>query len=205
MSLAVSPFLVQLKSPLGVIKYVLFQETFSILLRMLLILSVENNYFIMVLLLMKIGVAPFGKWLENILDEIKESLYFVFTLPKIVPITILSLFCRGVWLNFMVVVIIRLFIRIKILCSFDLKLVVLYLGNFSVLFSAFLGIFAAQIRLVWFYLYCFRRLIILYGGNLEILRFFDLFWISALPPSPFFFLKIFLIFRCGGLPQLVFI
>ena len=196
MRLALAPFIETRKSSLGVMKYILFQETFSVALCIIW----GASFFLLgvwFFVLLKLGVAPLGGWLESLLEELRPFLFFVLTLPKFVPVWLI---CRAP-IKFMgatACLCISGFIVRKIFGSRDIKTIIIYLGNFSVLFAVILGQLRWGACFLWFCAYTLTSFVILFLSELKNLGFLEFFWVSALPPSPFFFLKVLLILALRG-------
>lgn len=171
-------------------KYLLFQEIFSLLLVFSWYYGDIFQIIALVFCFLKIGIAPLAFWLEKIILEIKEGVFWLLTLPKIGPSFLLFSFS-----NSLSIILIFFFILIsfsKLISVKNFIIILLYLGNFSVFFGLFLRILSFLKRIFWFTIYIIINYIILiYLENQSPDIFFFLI-LSPLPPMPFFFIKLYL-------------
>lgn len=199
MALTVIPFsLLNLEeeSSSGYLKYILFQESYSVLL--CIFLYFYFNVFIFLIGFLKLAVAPLGNWMEPLLKEIKSGFSWIITIPKLIPSFLLFCFINSVFLSFIVLIGFLCLRKLLILKNF--QSIILYMGNFSVLFCVILRFYSFFFCSVWFVIYIILSFFLL---NSQV-RFFScsfsfFFWMSALPPSPIFFLKFYLLTLLGAL------
>ena len=176
-------------------KYLLFQEFFSLLLLFFWFFNFMSQIFVIIFCFLKVGIAPLAFWLEKILLEIKEGVFWLLTLPKVGPSILL--FCFSNSSSFFLLILFLIFSFIKLFFVKNFLLILLYLGNFSVFFGFFLRVFSFLKRIYWFTLYLYVNFVVLlYLENQSPDIFFFLFF-SPLPPIPFFFLKLYFFYFLG--------
>lgn len=196
-ALTVIPFsLVNLEeeSSSGYLKYILFQESYSVLL--CIFLYFYFNVLIFVLSFLKLAIAPLGNWIEPLIKEIKSGFSWIITLPKILPALLLFCFSRKILIFF--VIFLSFFCISKLVVLKNFQSIMLYVGNFSILFSIVLRIYSLFCCLLWFFYYIIISFFLL-RSQIRILScsFSLFFWMRALPPSPIFFLKFYLLRLLG--------
>lgn len=202
MALSVIPFSllnIEEESSSGYLKYVLFQESYSVLL--CIFLYFYFNSFIFLLRFLKLAIAPLGNWMEPLLKEIKRGFSWIITLPKIFPAFLVFCFANKTSIFF--VCLLSLFCILKLLILKNFQTIILYVGNFSILFCIVFGRYSLLFCFVWFFYYIIVSFFLLRTQ----LRFVScsfsfFFWIRALPPSPIFFLKFYLLILLGLLRNL---
>jgi hypothetical protein len=167
-------------------KYLLFQELFSILLLFSWFFSFLPFLFVIIFSFFKIGIAPLAFWLEKIILEIKEGVFWLLTLPKIGPSVVLFSFSTS-----FSIILVTLFCFISFLKLFSVKnflVILLYLGNFSVFFGVLLSIISFIKSVSWIFFYLLINFVILLSLNNQHPDIFFFLLISTLTHMPFFFL-----------------
>jgi hypothetical protein len=176
-------------------KYLLFQELFSLLLLFSWFFNFLPFLFIVIFSFFKIGIAPLAFWLEKIILEIKEGVFWLLTLPKVGPSAILFTFSNS--FSVRIILLFSLFSFIKLFSVKNFLIILLYLGNFSIFFGRLLRIMSFTKRMFWIFFYLITNFIVLLSLDNQYPDIFFFLLLSPLPPIPFFFLKIYLFWFFG--------
>ena len=199
MALSVIPFSllnIEEETSSGYLKYVLFQESFSVLLCVF--LYFYFSILVFTLRFLKIAIAPLGNWIEPLLKEIKTGFPWIITMPKLLPAFLFFCFMSPFLVSIIVMMVFLCFRKLVILKNFHS--IILYLGNFSVLFCSVFRIYSLSCCSLWFFFYIIISFFLLSTQvGFFSCSFSFFFWIRALPPSPIFFLKFYLLALLGVL------
>jgi len=189
MSLSVIPLFLPSASNFSLMKYIIYQETFSILL-CLTILFFNRTYATIFFIFLKVGMAPLGGWLENLIININKIYFFILSIPKIIPIFLLASINFSYLRSRVIILVTISFASIKILMTKNLEIFLIYLGNFSIGFIFVISIYNTFVCYYWILVYLYLNIKIMFDLQNNGMNFTGIFWISALPPSPFFLVKL---------------